>query len=69
MQDKYGLGYFCRRETGIAPRSLALWPLAHQPYGKQQAQIRSKWIRPALVRGEGQPTQGHIYDLPSPTDE
>ena len=28
MQDKYGPGYFCRRETGIAPRSLALWPLA-----------------------------------------
>ena len=41
----------------------------HQPYGKQRAQIRLKWIRPALVRGEGQPTQGYIYDLPSPTDE
>lgn len=28
MQDKYGPGYFCRRETGRAPHSLALWPLA-----------------------------------------
>lgn len=33
----------------------------HQPYGKQWAQIQLKWIRPALVRGEGQPTQGYIY--------
>jgi len=38
----------------------------HRPYGKQRAQIRSKWIRPVLVRGEGQPTQGYIYDPPSP---
>jgi hypothetical protein len=25
----------------------------HQPYRKQWAQIQLKWIRPALVRGEG----------------
>lgn len=28
MQGKYGSGNLSRRETEIAPRSLALWPLA-----------------------------------------
>lgn len=55
------------RQESTASLDCGHW--RHQLYGKQLVQIQLKWIRPALVCGEDQPTQGYVYDLPSPTGE